>query len=124
MSYYAVNVLGQAARRAQTANALTFGERVVPVKFVWTAAMAVAADTDAVHAATSSLNSGPTTWTTAITNPPCPRNITATSGGTAADIAAGQVTVNGTNWIDEAITEQLPTFTENAGTTVAGALAS
>ncbi len=120
MSYYAVDVIGQASRRAQTANPRTFAERVVPVKFVWTAAMAVVGDTDAVHAATSSLNSGPTTWTTAITNPPCARNITATSGGTAADIAAGTVVVTGTNLADEEITETLPTFTENSGTTVVG----
>ena len=123
MSYYAVNVLGQASRRAQTTNPLTFGERIVPVKFVWTDAMAVAADTDGVHAATTSLNSGPTTWTTAITNPAAARNITATSAGTAGDIAAVQVTINGTNWLDEVITEDLPVFTENTGTTVEGALA-
>ena len=123
MSYYASDVIRQASRAAQTANSATLGERVVPVKFVWSALEAVVADTDGVHAVTSSLHNGPTTWTTALTNPPCPRNITATSAGTAGDIAAGVVAVTGTNWQDEVITENLPTFTENSGTTVEGTLA-
>lgn len=61
--------------------------------------------------------------TTGITNPAVPRNITATSGGTAGDIAAIQVTVEGTNVFDEVITEVLPAFTENTATTVVGSKA-
>jgi hypothetical protein len=61
--------------------------------------------------------------TTGITNPPAPRNITATSGGTAGDIKAIQVIVAGTNYRDEAITETLPVFTADSATTVVGAKA-
>lgn len=82
-------------------------------------AQAAAASTTAVHAAVTDTGV-PQTITTAITNPPYPRNITATSGGTATDIKAIQVTVNGTNIDDEVISEVLPIFTVNAATTVLG----
>jgi len=52
-----------------------------------------------------------------------PRNITATSGGTSGDIKAVQVTITGTNFNDEVITEVLPVFTVNTATTVVGSLA-
>lgn len=58
--------------------------------------------------------------TTGITSPAVPRNVTATSGGTAADIKAIAVTVTGTNEEDAVITETLPVFTENSATTVVG----
>lgn len=58
--------------------------------------------------------------TTGITNPNIPRNITATTDGTAGDIKAVQVIIEGTNYLDEAITETLPAFTENNKTTVVG----
>jgi len=61
--------------------------------------------------------------TTDITQPSTPRNITATSGGTAGDIKAGQVIITGTNMKDEVITETLPVFTVNSATTVVGAKA-
>jgi hypothetical protein len=61
--------------------------------------------------------------TTGITNPDVPRNVTATSGGTAGDIGAVQVIIAGTNINDEAITETLPIFTANSPTTVVGAKA-
>jgi hypothetical protein len=61
--------------------------------------------------------------TTGINQPEVPRIITATSGGTAADIKAIQVIVAGTNAEDQAITETLPVFTENSATTVVGAKA-
>jgi len=57
---------------------------------------------------------------TGITSPSAPRNITATSDGTAGDIGAIQVIIEGTNFFDEAITETLPAFTANSKTTVAG----
>ncbi len=50
-----------------------------------------------------------------------PRNITATSGGTANDIGAVQVIIVGTNIEGASITETLPIFTANSATTVAGA---
>src|SRR3990172_4956329 len=61
--------------------------------------------------------------TTGLNTPEVPRNITATAGGTAADIKAIQVIVAGTNAEDQAITETLPVFTENSATTVVGAKA-
>lgn len=61
--------------------------------------------------------------TTGITSPAVPRNITATAGGTAADIAAVQVVVHGTNAEGVAISEELPAFTENTAGTVVGSKA-
>lgn len=61
--------------------------------------------------------------TTDITNPPCPRNLTATSGGTVGDIGAVRVTVTGTNIADQVISETLPAFTANSASTVTGSLA-
>ena len=63
------------------------------------------------------------TISTGITNPPTPRNITATSGGTAGDVGAIQVTINGTNEDNEVISEVLPVFTVDSATTVVGAKA-
>lgn len=60
------------------------------------------------------------TITTSITNPDVPRVITATAGGTAADIKAIQVTINGTNAAGETITEDLPAFTVNTAGIVTG----
>jgi len=57
--------------------------------------------------------------TTGITQPSVPRNITATAGGTAGDIGAVAVIIEGTNMAGETITETLPAFTANtAGTKV------
>jgi hypothetical protein len=90
--------------------------------FQVSAANAVAANTTGVHAAVTD-NGAQQVVTTAITNPAVPRNITATSGGTAGDIKAVQVIIAGTNINDEAITETLPVFTENTATTVVGSKA-
>jgi len=65
----------------------------------------------------------PTVITTGITQPSVPRNITATAGGTAGDIAAVQVVIEGTNYADEPITETLDAFTANTAGTVTGDLA-
>lgn len=73
----------------------------------------------AVHAAITDTGS-PQTVTSAITNPPTPRNITATAGGTAADIKAIQVVVHGTNLSGDVISETLPVFTVNTAGTVVG----
>lgn len=61
--------------------------------------------------------------TATITNPAVPRNITATSGGTAGDINDIQAIIAGTARDGSAITETLPIFTENSGTTVVGSKA-
>lgn len=49
-----------------------------------------------------------------------PRNLSATSAGTAGDIKAIQVTATGKDIDGNDITETLPVFTENSGTTVVG----
>lgn len=74
----------------------------------------------AVHAAVTD-NGAQQVVTTAITQPPTPRTITATAGGVGADIGAISVTIAGTNEFDEAITEVLPAFTVNTPGTVEGA---
>lgn len=89
---------------------------------VISAAEAATASTTAVHAAVNSTGVD-LVVTTGITNPPYPRNVTATSAGTAADIADVQVIVTGTNYLDAVITETLPIFTENSATTVVGSKA-
>lgn len=61
--------------------------------------------------------------TTGITSPAVPRNVTATAGGTSADIKAVQVIVAGTNEEGVAITETLPAFTVNTAGTVVGSKA-
>jgi hypothetical protein len=78
-----------------------------------TAAQAVAADDDGVHAAITGASDAATTVTDDITDPPYPRNITVKVGGTSASIADGDVVVTGTNYKDEVISE---TFTCTADT--------
>ncbi len=88
----------------------------------WSATEAAAADTDAVHAAVTDTGAE-VDVTTAITNPPAARNITATAGGTAGDIKAIQVIIEGTNIADEVITETLPAFTVDTAGSVVGSKA-
>lgn len=120
MSFYPHNpLLGQTS---QTGVSGVTAARSFPVKVNWTAAQAAAADTNGVHAAVTD-NGAQQVITTAITNPPCARNITATAGGTDTDVKAIQVIVVGTNIADEAITETLPAFTVNTLGTVTGSKA-
>ena len=73
----------------------------------------------AVHAAVT--DTGVTqTITTAITNPDVPRNITATPGGTTANVTAVSCVVTGTDINGTVITETLPAFTGGASTAVTG----
>jgi hypothetical protein len=86
------------------------------------AAAAVAADADGVHAAVE--DTGEEQEITAgITNPTVPRNISATAAGTAGDIKAVQVVIEGTNYADEEISEALPAFTADTAGTVQGSKA-
>lgn len=56
--------------------------------------------------------------TTGFTQPSVPRTITATAGGgTSTDIGAIQVTIEGTNYADEAISEELAAFSANTPAT-------
>lgn len=112
-TFYQGNVRSLAGRRVGSASTR---------KLSLTAAEAAAADTNAVHAAVTDTGEE-VEVTTGITNPPYPRNITATSGGTATDIGAVQVIIEGTNFLDEVISETLPIFTANSATTVVGAKA-
>lgn len=81
-----------------------------------------AADTDIIHAAVTDTGEEQTV-TTGFTAPDVPRCVTATAGGTAADIADVQVIVHGTNAEGVAISETLPAFTENSAGTVTGSKA-
>lgn len=98
-------------------------DRAFGAHFQVSAANAVAADADGVHAAIECSDSETTEVTTGITNPAVPRNITATAGGTAGDIKAVQVTITGTNYDDEVITETLPAFTVDTAGIVTGSKA-
>ena len=83
---------------------------------------AVAASTTGVHAAVTD-NGSEQEITTEITDPAVPRSITATAGGTGGDIKAIQVTIEGTNFLDAAISETLPAFTVDTPGTVEGSKA-
>ncbi len=85
------------------------------------AAEAAAANTTAVLAAQA--GGSALDITTGLTNPPYPRNITATAGGTATDIKAIQVTITGTDEAGNTISETLPAFTVDTAGTVSGAKA-
>ena len=96
-------------------------KRAFALIFARTAAEATAGSTTAVHAAVTDTGVAQTV-TTGITNPTCPRNITATAAGTAGDVKAIQVIITGTNINDEVITETLSAFTadSNSNNTVTG----
>jgi hypothetical protein len=116
------------ARRKGTSRRITTDQtdkvntQILLSKASYSAAEAVAADTNAVHAAVTDTGVQ-VDVTTGITNPPCPRNITATAGGTAGDIKAIQVIITGTNANGDVITETLPAFTVDTAGTVVGAKA-
>lgn len=97
-------------------------DNVPLAKVSLTAAQAATASTTAVHAAVTDTGVQ-VVVTTAITNPPYPRNVSATAGGTGVDIKAITVTVAGTNYLDAAISEVLPAFTVDTPGTVLGAKA-
>lgn len=94
---------------------------IAELKYI--AAQAIASSAAGVHASIATNASTLTTVTTAITAPPCARNITATVGGTDANIKATQVIITGTNINDEVITESLPAFTVDTAGIVSGAKA-
>ena len=77
----------------------------------------------AVHAAiTGSTATASQVITTNITDPPYPRNIIVTPGGTTTDVKAGNITIAGTNIADNSITEALA-FLANATGATTGAKA-
>lgn len=100
------------------ATPLTVDKELTPTLREWSAAEAVASSTTGVHAAVTD-NGSPQTVTTGFTAPPAPRNITVTAGGTAGDIKAISVTVNGTRQ-GKTISEVIGPFTVDTPGTVAG----
>jgi len=84
-------------------------------RFKRSAAEATASSTTAVLAAVTD-NGSARDITSGITNPTCPRNITVTFGGTAGDIKAITVTVYGTNYNDEQISETFLATVDTANT--------
>ena len=95
-------------------------DRAFLVHFQVAAAFATVASAAGIHAAIACSDTLVTTVATAITNPSVPRNITATAGGTAGDIKAVQVSIAGTNYANEVITEVLPVFTVDTAGIVTG----
>jgi hypothetical protein len=77
-----------------------------------------AATSNAVLAATATVVAG-RTITSGITNPDVPRNLTITTGGTTANIAAGSVVIYGTNIEGKPISENF-TMADNLNGSVTG----
>jgi hypothetical protein len=105
-----------------TDDAGLYGARAYGVRFDWTATQAAAANAAGIHAAAACSSTADQTFTTAITDPPCARNVTATTSGTNTDVKAVQVIVYGTR-DGEAINETLPAFTVNTNGIVTGSKA-
>ena len=77
----------------------------------------IAAAATTLKGATATSGSAATVITTFSAQPDVPRTISVTAGGTAGDIKAVQVVVEGVNTWGEVITESLPAFTvDTAGT--------
>lgn len=89
----------------------------------FSATEAVAAVTNGVKAAFATASGAATVVNTGFTQPTCPKNITLTTAGTAADIKAVQAVVAGTDFNDQPITETMPVFTLDTATTVVGSKA-
>lgn len=79
----------------------------------------VVADVDRILDGQATSSSVVTTVTTFLAQPDVCRNVTLTTGGTTADVAAGNVTISGTNIFGQAITENLA-VTANLAGSVAG----
>lgn len=115
MSWYPYNEYD--LQKVQTSVPTVSAQREFLARYAVPGASADAPSTNAVLAAVAD-NGLLQTITAGIANPPSPRQITATSGGTAANITATQVTITGTDFLGNAITETLPAFTAGAAGTV------
>lgn len=121
--HYPKNPLtAQSVQTYKDANALQpiLANLVVAVLLSWTAAQAVLGTVNKVLAAVTD-NGTQRVITTGLGALSCPRNITATAGGTATDVKGITVTIVGTDITGAEITEVLPAFTVNTAGTVAGA---
>lgn len=120
MGFYPYNTnLGQTQ---QTDSPGEHVDRAFVAHYQVSAANATAASATGIHAAVTDTGAQQVI-TTAITQPSVPRNITATAGGTATDIKAVAVIIEGTNFAGESITETLPAFTVDTAGTVSGSKA-
>ncbi len=82
-----------------------------------------AADTVSVGSALAGPTSAAATVVTSgLTDPDLPRNISITPGGTTGDVEACVITVTGTNFLGNSMTERFG-FSANASTAVTGVLA-
>lgn len=116
MSFYPFNpTLGQ---NMQTSVPGVAVDRAFIAHFQVSKAGAVVADADGVHAAITCSADVVVTVNDGFTAPPVPRSITATAGGTTGSIKAVKVKVYGTNYLDEAISEELDAFTADTAGTV------
>ena len=111
-----------AGQTIQTSVAGVSVDRAFLVHFEILAVNAGAADVDSVLAAHTDTGAD-SLFATGFVSPLTPRNITATAGGTAGDIAAAQVVIVGTDYSGNAITDSLTAFTVNTAGTIQGTLA-
>jgi hypothetical protein len=105
-----------------------YGRTIPTVKtgiISWSEAEAVAASDTYFATATATSGSAVTTIEIDDENqtPTCARNVTLTSGGTAASIKAVVCTVSGFDMDGQPLTEEMPTFTADSATTVTGSKA-
>lgn len=89
-------------------------ERIFPVRQQWSAEQAVAASTGGILAAAAASATEEQVVTTFVAQPPCARTITATLTGTAADVKAASVVVEGLDVAGKHVVVTLPAFTENS----------
>lgn len=95
-------------------------DRAFLAHFQVSAANAIAAAEGVVVADFATSATVATVITTDITNPGCPKNLTVTAGGVAADVKAVSVVIEGTNYNDEVVSETMPVFTVNTFSTEVG----
>ena len=91
-----------------------------PAHVRFSAAQALVALVTRYHAAVNGASGAVVEVTTGFTQPVVPCCVTCTAGGTAADIKATQVIVEGTDVAGNVITETLPVFTVDTAGTVTG----
>lgn len=82
-------------------------------KYAWAATETVAADDDGVLVATATKTTAQVI-TTMTAQPPCARNVTVKSGGSAGDLKASKITVRGTNIAGDEIYEEFDVTADTA----------
>jgi hypothetical protein len=87
-------------------------------KLALSAAQGAAADADGILDGQASAADAVTTVTAFLAQPPYPRNLTITPGGVTNDVKAASITVNGTNFNNEAISENFAFLADATAATV------